>query len=86
MNKVFKALAWIDENWSWRDCFEHRKAAGYTLKEDARHLWEKLLVWKVLDLTPRWLKYWVIVEVSTKNEMGNPGEVKTVDLLRRLSV
>lgn len=38
----------------------------------------------VKALVPERIKYWSIVDVATRNEYGNPGEVTSATMLKRL--
>ena len=54
------------------------------LRCDITHYYQRRVIWKILRIVPRHIKYWAIIETATRDEMGNPGEVKAIELLRRL--
>jgi hypothetical protein len=58
---------WTGKPETIADILQYRREAGYTVREDIRHLWETRLVWKVLRLVPREIKYWTIVQAASRS-------------------
>lgn len=73
------------------EIMRHRKAAGYTVREDLDKWWRRTAVWWVLRLIPRGVKQYVVIQAATRQadgtvEPGNPGEVTAGTMLRRLGI
>lgn len=63
----------------------HPRYWKYIFKDFLARAWQNHIVWWVLRLVPREVKYWVVVQAATKGEQGNPSEVDAVTMLKRLS-
>lgn len=75
---------WTGQPATIPEIIRYRKAAGYTLQEDVKRIWHKHLVWKVLRLIPREVKYWVVVQAAVKGSHTGSPDVTYSDMIRTL--
>lgn len=55
----------------------------YSARELADRAWRQHIVWWVLKVIPRPVKYYVIVQAAVEQNPGNPGERTAAEMLKR---
>ena len=56
----------------------------YSVRELADRAFRLHIVWWVIALIPRRVKYYVVIQAAVKDNPGNPGERTAVEMLKIL--